>query len=677
VSARSLRFLLPCVALAVALPAFADTTYDYDVHFVGVKTGALKTVAGRDGRLQVSYSYRDNGRGPDMEEDIVLAPDGTIRSYRQRGKTTFGAVLDERFSVQGKRASWKSPAEQGSHAVAEAALYLPSYGSPEVSAIIARATQKSGGRIAALPGGEVRSEKLADARVGAAGRERDVALYAILGIALQPVYVWLDAGGDMRLFASINVGGRHTVVAGYEDIATELERLQQAAESRYLADIAKKSTHALPQPILIRNVRVYDTPSMKLGEPADVYVNEGRIAAIYPANSQARDPATVIDGAGRALLPGLFDMHAHEDAWNSILQVAGGVTSSRDMGNDNAYLASLRRDIAGGLTVGPHIEPAGFIEGESAYSARGGFVVKDLDEARNAVDWYAERGYRQVKLYNSIKPEWAQPIAAYAHSRGMRVSGHVPAFSRSERVVREGYDELQHINQMALNFVSDPDTDSRTILRFSLVGERARTIDLDSPKVRDFIQLLVDHKTVIDATLATFEPLYTQKPGDMDPSMAPVADHFPYAVQRGWRNNSTDVSGGKLEVYRESWQRMMELFGRLHAAGVPLVAGTDSLAGFMLHRELELYVKAGVAPGEAIRIATENAARYAGVLADRGTIERGKRADLILVDGDPTADISDIRKVSYVLKDGVGYAPAELYEAFGIRRFADPPAAGR
>ena len=133
------------------------------------------------------------------------------------------------------------------------------------------------------------------------------------------------------------------------------------------------------------------------------------------------------------------------------------------------------------------------------------------------------------------------------------------------------------------------------------------------------------------------------------------------------------MSGGKLETYRASWQRMMELFGRLYAAGVPLVAGTDSLAGFMLHRELELYVAAGVPPGEAIRIATENAARYAGVLADRGTVEPGKRADLILVDGDPTTNISDIRKVSYVLKDGVGYAPATLYEEFGIRRFADPP----
>ena len=123
------------------------------------------------------------------------------------------------------------------------------------------------------------------------------------------------------------------------------------------------------------------------------------------------------------------------------------------------------------------------------------------------------------------------------------------------------------------------------------------------------------------------------------------------------------MSGGKLEIYRASWQRMMQLFGRLHAAGVPLVAGTDSLAGFMLHRELELYVQAGIPAGEAIRIATENGARYAGVPRRPRHVERGKRADLILVDGDPTRNISDIRKVSYVLKDGVGFAPAEIYEA--------------
>jgi hypothetical protein len=672
-----MKKLLACLALAVASAAQADTTLDYNVLHAGKKSGAQKTVIRDDGRLHVSYSYRDNGRGPDIEEDIALLPDGSFRSYRQTGKTTYGAALDERFSISGKRASWRSPAEHGDKPLTGPAVYLPTYGSPETAAILVRATQAAGGRLAALPDGELRSEKLATTRVGPAGQQREVALFAILGNGLQPDYVWLETTAGTPLFASVNVGGSHMVATGFEAVTPELERLQRQAEAKYLQDLAAAHTQALEQPILIRNVRVFDAKSKALGEPSDVYVNDGRIAAIYPANSPARDPATVIDGAGRALLPGLFDMHTHEDAWNSVLQIAGGVTSSRDMGNDNAYLASLKADIAAGRAIGPHIEPAGYIEGDSPFASRGGFVVASVAEAENAVDWYAERGYRQVKLYNSIKPEWAQPIAAYAHSRGLRVSGHVPAFSRSARVVREGYDELQHINQMVLNFVSDPDTDSRTIVRFNLVGERARNLDLDSQEVRDFIQLLVDHQTVVDATMATFEGSYTQRPGDLDPSMAPVAEHFPYAVQRGWRNNSTDVSGGRLETYRASYQRMLELFGRLHAAGVPLVAGTDSLAGFMLHRELELYVRAGVPAGEALRIATENGARYAGVLADRGTVERGKRADLILVDGDPTRNISDIRNVSYVLKDGVGFSPAAIYEAIGIRRFAEPPAITR
>ncbi len=674
-----MKKLLAATALALAFSpaALADTTLDYDVLHFGKKSGAQTVVLRDDGRMHVTYSYRDNGRGPDIEEDIALLPDGTFGRYRQTGTTTYGAVLDEKFSISGKRASWQSPAERGQQSLAGSALYLPSYGSPETFAVIVRATQKAGGTLPALPGGELRSERLASTRVGAAGGEREVALYAIFGAGLQPEYVWLETAGDLPLFASISIGGGHVVRAGFADAADKLERLQQEAEAGWLSKVAKQHTQALPQPILIKNVRVFDAKTKSLGEPADVYVNEGRIAAVYAAGSPAKDPATVIDGAGRALLPGLFDMHSHEDAWNAALQVAGGVTTSRDMGNYNDDLARLREDIAAGRSVGPHIEPAGFIEGEGPFAARGGFVVASVAEAENAVDWYAQRGFRQIKLYNSIKPEWAQPIAAYAHSRGLRVSGHVPAFSRSERVVREGYDELQHINQMVLNFVSDPDTDSRTILRFSLVGERAKDLDLDSQKVKDFIQLLVDRQTVIDATMATFEGSYTQKPGDLDPSLAPVADHFPYAVQRGWRNNSTDVSGGKLETYRESYQRMIQLFGRLHAAGVPLVAGTDSLAGFMLHRELELYVQAGVPPGEAVRIATENGARYAGVLADRGTVERGKRADLILVDGDPTKNISDIRKVAYVLKDGVGYAPADIYESFGIRRFADPPAISR
>jgi imidazolonepropionase-like amidohydrolase len=645
--------------------------------FAVKKVGAQKTVISDDGKVRVTYSHRDNGRGPDLEEEIALAPDGTFRSYRLTGRTTYGAILDERFTISRSRASWRSASERGEKRVEGAAIYNPNYNSPEAMAMIARAVAKAGGRLAALPGGELRIEKVKETRVGEGDGARAIALHAVFGFGVQPEYLWLEADEAMGLFAVVNPGGSHLVVAGYEGVTPELERIQQEAEAAFLAGIAQKQTQRLADPILIRNVRPFDSKKAALGAPADVYVSGGRIAAIFPAGSTPRDAATVIDGAGRALLPGLFDMHSHEDAWNSALQIAGGVTTSRDMGNDNAVLADLIADIGRGELLGPHIEACGYIEGESPFSSRGGFVVASVEEAKEAIDWYAQRGYRQVKLYNSMKPEWAAPVAEHAHSRGLRVSGHVPAFSRAERVVREGYDELQHINQLMLNFVSEPDTDSRTIVRFNLVGDRSHTLDLDSKAVQDFIALLAERGTVIDATMATFEGTWNQAQGDVDPSMAAVVDHLPYPEQRALHVNSTDVSGGKLETYRASWKRMMEFLGRLHAAGVPLVAGTDSTAGFMLHRELELYVQAGVKPGEAVRIATENGARYAGVLSETGTIERGKRADLILVDGDPTTNISDIRNVSYVLKEGVGYAPAGIYESFGIRRFTDPPAITR
>jgi cytosine/adenosine deaminase-related metal-dependent hydrolase len=661
-------------ALAFACAANADTTLRYTVLYSGKTAGAQTTVIGENGRVRVSYSHRDNGRGPDLEEELVVAPDGTIRNYRVRGKSTFGAAIDERFSLERGRARWQSASERGTAAVRGPVMYLPIDGSPEVRALIARATQRiAGGRLAALPGGELHSARLKELRLGPAGQERRVALFAIFGLGLKPAYVWLDADSDLRLFARINPGSGHLIASGFESHSPELERMQRSAEADYLRAIAARSAKHFPEPVLIRDVRVFDSASATLGAPSDVYLQGGRIAAIYGAGSPAQQAATVIEGGGRALLPGLFDMHTHEDAWNAALQIAGGVTTSRDMGNDNALLAALIGDIERGKLVGPRIVPTGFIEGESPFSSRGGFVVNGVEEARAAVDWYAQRGYRQIKIYNSFRPEWVAPVAEYAHRRGLRVSGHVPAFGRSERVVREGYDELQHINQIMLNFVSEPGTDSRTLERFTLVGERTQALDLDSRTVRDYIALLAERGTVVDATLATFESMYNQRQGEIDPSVAAVADHVPAATQRDWRRNSMDVREGNIATYRSSYARMIEFMGRLHDAGVPLVAGTDGIAGFTLHRELELYVKAGITPGEAIRIATQNGARYTGLGHEAGSIESGRRADLILVDGDPTRNISDIRRISLVLKDGVGYAPAEIYEAFGVRRFSDPP----
>lgn len=669
-----MRSLALVFTLAIAGAAQADTTLRYTVLFAGKPSGSQTTVIADDGGARVSYTHRNNGRGPDLEEEIVAAADGTISRYRLRGKSTFGAALDERFTLRGRRASWQSASERGSVEVREPAMYLPVDGSPEVLAMIVRATERAaGGRLAALPGGVLQSARLDELAIGAPGQERRIVLYSISGLGLRPAYVWLDADGGMRLFARIFPGSGHLIASGYEGQTPALERRQRAAEAAHLRGLASRHAERLPEPVLIRDVRVFDTASATLGAPADVYVNRGRIAAIYPAGSPAQQAATVIEGEGRALLPGLFDMHTHEDAWNAALQIAGGVTTSRDMANDNALLAELIRDIDRGELIGPRIVPAGLIEGESPFSARGAFVVGGVEEACAAVDWYAQRGYRQIKIYNSFRPEWVPPVAACAHSRGLRVSGHVPAFSRAERVVREGFDELQHINQLMLNFVSDPDTDSRALARFTLVGERTQALDLDSTAVRDFIALLAARGTVIDATIAVFEGMFNQRQGEMIPSLAAVADHVPFATQRDWRGNSMDVTEANLTSYRASYAKMLRFLGLLHEAGVPLVAGTDGYAGFTLHRELELYVQAGLTPGEVIRIATQNGARYTGFEDDTGSVTPGRRADLILVDGDPTRNISDIRRVSYVLKDGTGYAPAGIYESFGVRRFAEPP----
>ena len=214
-----MRNLLAATALAFAFSpaAIADTTLDYDVLHFGKKSGAQTVVLRDGGRRHVTYSYRDNGRGPDIEEDIAVLPDGTFGRYRQTGTTTYGAVLDEKFSISGKRASWQSPEERGQQALAGPAIYLPSYGSPEAYAVIARATQKAGGTLAALPGGELRSERLASTRVGPAGSEREVALYGIFGVGLQPEYVWLETAVEMPLFASISVGGGRIVRAGFAE----------------------------------------------------------------------------------------------------------------------------------------------------------------------------------------------------------------------------------------------------------------------------------------------------------------------------------------------------------------------------------------------------------------------------------------------------------------------------
>jgi hypothetical protein len=669
------KFVRIALGLALALASLSAMAAEsrYSITIQTQVGGHLIQRSADDGIVQVEYSYRDNGRGPDVNERFVFTSDGNVREYSVTGKSTMGGPIRESFKRDGDRVEWTSMVDKGAQAATPEAAFLAIEASPAWFAQVVRRTWLQPGHAApAIPVGRLSVERLDGLTVPGAAGPAQVGLYALTGANLAPDYLWLREDAGLVLFAMVFPGWA-LVEQGYENASPELLTRLQRLQNERLHALAQRLAHPLRGLTVIREVNWFDATAARLRGPADVCLFDGRIASILPAGAGPADAAQSIDGRGRTLLPGLFDAHGHLGPNDGLLNIAAGVTTVRDMGNVNGELQALKERWDEGLELGPRVVPLGFIEGKSAFSSNFGILAATLDEAKRAVDWYAMRGYPQVKLYNSIRPEWAQPLAAYAHEKGLLVGGHVPAFLRAEQAVRAGYDELNHINQVMLNFFVKREDDTRTLLRFTLVGDKAGEVALDGPKVNSFIKLLRQRGTVVDPTAGTFEAMYLQRNGQPNPSLASVAEHLPVTFQRGLLSAAMDITDANALRYQRSYAAMLGLIARMHRAGVPLLAGTDDFAGFALHRELELYVKAGIPASEVLRIATVNGARYTGTLADRGTIERGKLADLVLVDGDPTSHIEDIRRTSLVFKGGVAFAPAEIHEALGIRPFVKPP----
>jgi len=479
----------------------------------------------------------------------------------------------------------------------------------------------------------------------------------------------LKAGAPWPWFAFVEPGYFALVPEGWSSVIAQLSKRQLQAVTELQRDLAQRLREPLPGLTVLRNARVFDSESAQLTLPADVFVLRGRITAVTPAGAIATRGDREIDAAQRVLLPGLFDMHAHYGSWEGPLHLAAGVTTIRDMGNDNATLQRSIDEIAAGRQLGPQVVPAGFLEGESPFASRGGFVISTREQAELAVDWYASHGYPQLKIYNSFPKDLLPGIVAYAHARGMRVSGHVPVHLRAAEVVDAGYDEIQHINQVLLNFLVTPDTDTRTLDRFYLPARDLADLDLDSPPVQQFLTQLKAHHVAVDPTLATFD-FIQQRPGQLSAPFAPVAAHLPPDVQRTLRTGGLKMPDeATAQRYAASYAKMVEFVGRMHRAGIELVAGTDNLAGFTLHAELALLVQAGLTPAEALQIATRNGAKFTRTQAERGRIAPGYLADLVLVDGDPTRDIADLHKVALVITQGQLLRPSALYGALGVEPF--------
>lgn len=636
----------------------------------GVKAGEQIVAIADDGSIKVRYIFKDNGRGPELNEQISLAADGTIASYQAKGNSTFGSVINETFQRQGQQARWQSGQQQGQTQVSGPALYLPVEGSAEISSIALQAIAKNGGQsIALLPSGTLLQQKVSELMVEKDGEKQQVQLLVQTGVGLEPVFLWATTDSKPRLFANIAPGYATLIADGWQQNAATMAAIQQQAETQLLQQLAQDKTTALPGLTVLRNVRIFDSHSASLTKPSDIYLLRGKITAITPTGTLQTEVAQSIEGKGRIVVPGLFDMHGHLSRWEGPLHLAAGVTTLRDMGNDNHTLQAIIDETRAGELLAPNVVPTGFLEGESPYSARNGFVVKDLAGAKAAIDWYAAHGYRQLKIYNSFPKTILKDTVSYAHQRGLRVSGHVPAFLKAEDVVAAGFDEIQHINQLLLNFLVKPDTDTRTLERFYLPAKQVASLDLQSQPVQDYIQLLKNRAVVVDPTLATFDFLKKVDGTVGDPWQA-IVSHLPPDLQRTYSTAELDIpDAATAALYAKSYAKMVQFVGMLYQAGVVVVAGTDELAGFTLQGELELLVKAGLTPAQALQVATLTAAQVSQVADQKGSISVGKDADLLLLEADPTQNISNIRQLALVITQGKAIYPTDLYQAIGIKPF--------
>jgi imidazolonepropionase-like amidohydrolase len=664
------RLLLAIVAgLFCASAAIAkDSTRTYDWVTAGNVSGSMVVEVLEEGVRKVEFEFNDRGRGPDLKEESQVDDRGLPVSLDLRGHAYMGATVAERFNVDGATANWSSTLESGKGPAG--AYYWPSDGTPEQIAMLARALLLSeAGSLALYPAGSASIEKITSYQL-TTGPKTTVNLYAIHGLGLTPEYVWLDA--DQELFA-LNYGWMGLAPGGQGSILPELQNVQDKADGDRSALLAKQLSQALPNQWLLRNVNVVDVESGTADRNRMVAVSKGRISGIWLDSDVVAELELkgfeTIDGHGAYLIPGLWDMHTHLSLDDGLLQIAAGVTTVRDLANDEQRLTEIQDAFNSGMAIGPHSYRAGFIDKKSPFSAPTGKLANNLDDALAMIETYAAQGYPQVKIYSSIEPGWVAPMAKAIHAHGMRLSGHIPSYMTAEQAVLDGFDEIQHINMLFLNFLAGPEDDTRTPLRFKLVAEKAGSLDLDSVEVKSFIALLAERGIEVDPTVAIFDSMFRHRSGRIDPSYATVADHMPPALRRSMLAGEMDINEENAARYAKSAQALLEMIVRLYHAGVPLVAGTDSLAGFTLHRELELYQQAGIPASAVLRIATLGSAKVMGAEEHSGSIAIGKLADMVLLRGNPLDDIAAVRKPVLVIKGDHSYDPNALYTAIGIKPF--------
>ncbi len=604
-----------------------------------------------DGALMERDSMNLRGQKFEMDEALATGADGMAQTMTVRGFTPNGDAA-ETFAIAGGQASWKSQVDAGSAAYRAPAMYVPAGGAFAINtAVLIEAILRSPDHsVALLPGGKATAERLTEMQVGEGANRKTVICWAVSGLGNTPFPVWTTQDG--KFFGA--VVGLGFLPEGYEGALNAMTDAQDKALAARGPALIKALLKTPSGPVAFTHVRAF-VDGKRFVEDETVVVDNGLITAVGPAASTAVPKgAQIIDGKGKTLVPGLWDSHMHvpDDASGPML-LALGITSARDPGNDNALTLARAERRAKGELLMPKVYPSVLIDGKGPNTAQVATAVGSLDEAIAAVRKAKADGFVGVKFYGTFTPAWVAPAAAEAHRLGLHVHGHLPAGMRTSEAIDAGYDEVTHIYFVMMEAMPDDVVKtSNGINRFEGPGRYAQKVDLSADPMKSLIAKMAARQIVSDPTLVVAESLFVPENGDLSPAFAPYVGTLPPATERGFRQGGFTVPKDLTRAdYRRSFDKLVALVGALHKAGVPVVAGTDG-SGMELVRELELYVRAGFTPEEALDAATIVPAHNVGADKITGSIVVGKHADLVLVEGDPSHRIGDLRNTRIVMMDG-------------------------
>jgi imidazolonepropionase-like amidohydrolase len=620
----------------------------------------------RDGDSLVtrsSFEFTDRGRRVPLSATLRTRQDLTPENFEIKGSVSRFSTIDSAVGVSDNKLSIREGKETRSVPVPAAGFFtLGGYAPVSMQMMMLRyvQTHRTGNKLQVLPGGTVTIEKRGQDTVKMGDGEMTLDRYSVDGLIWGREALWMD--DKQNLIAAVTVDGEfdhfEAIREGYEPNLTFF--VSRAAEDGMaaLAELGGKLSPASKKALVVSGATLIDGTGRAPINDAVVVIENGRITAAGPrAEVKVPNGARVIDAKGKTVLPGLWDMHAHFEQveWGPVY-LAAGVTTVRDVGNEFEFIKAVRDAIQQGKGLGPRMLLAGIVDGDSP-TAFGVIHANTPEEARAVVDKYKNAGFQQIKIYSSVKPDIVKAISEEAHTQGMTVTGHIPNGMNAFEGVEAGMDQINHIQYIAPLMRPNGAKPGKSAV--------ASQIDFQSPEAQKAIKFLKDHGTVVDPTMAIFE--WSLHPSDVPFStIEPGAAKLP--VQLSGAINNSGVGADFAPRARAMEDQFMATIGALHRAGIPIVAGTDQVVpGHSLHREIELYVKAGFTPMEAIQAATIVPARVMKLDKETGTVEAGKAADLIILDANPLENISNIRTVRSVITAGKLYNTTDLWQSVGFK----------